>query len=484
VASTTMKMLRMRIWSEIVKYHQQLEGKQGANVGELIDSKTLVRWQAGNDRNGIFGMAVEEGPVDEVVNNLIGIKAQRVLLILDEMQGVREAIMKATFNLCSNPQFSFIGMGNPDSLMNPLGRESEPLDGWESVVRAETEQWETHGGPTLGHGVCGFYDGRKSPADDSPEERKRMPWLCNKDTVARILKGVRGNENAPEYWQMAIGWPPPMGLEATILDQSIIDMFKCRKPPVWVSDVTDCAALDPSFNGGDKAILQFGKRGKTQYGWAVGFGEWMEVPINADSSRPIHYQIVDFVKTECQKRNIPSREFACLAAGEGGGLVAIFNQEWGPIVAIEEGGSPSELTVDEYGKTAREAYDNRSSELCFGLRNMAMANGLGGISEEVAKQACARRTFYRNGKWCVEPKTGSKGRTDERGRPIKGFKQRMGYSPDHFDAGVALIEHCRLKGAVPSATGPGVQQQNDNWHRLVKQSNAMYSERNYANANA
>lgn len=484
VASTTVKLLRMRIWSELTRYHQALAKKVPGNVGELIDSKTLIRWEAGNDRNGIFGMAVEEGVVSEVVNNLIGIKAERVLVILDEMQGVREAIMQATINLSANPKFTFLVMGNPDSLTNPLGRESEPVDGWDSVIRAETEEWETHGGPTKGNGVCQFFDGRKSPADDSPEERKRLSFLINQDKVAGILKACRGNTNDPLYWQMAIGWPPPMGLESTVLDPSIVETFKCRAKPVWTESVTKSAALDPAFSGGDKAILQFLKRGRTtdEHGprWQIGFDEWMEVPISADSSRPIHYQIVDFCKVECEKRQIPPTEFALDASGEGGGLASIFRQEWGSVVSIEAGGSPSDLPIDETGKTAREAYDTRASELCFSVREMALSHGIKGLSEEATKQLSARRTFYRNGRWACEPKSGSKGRTDEKGRPVKGFKQRLGYSPDHADAAAVGVEHCRQKGVVPSVTGPGVEEKNNQWEKLVKQMNELYTEDNYA----
>lgn len=485
VASTTVKLLRMRIWSELAKYHQLLAKRMPGQVGELIDSKTLIRWEAGNDRNGIFGMAVEEGPVDEVVNNLIGIKAERVLVILDEMQGVREAIMQATVNLSANPKFTFLGMGNPDSLMNPLGRESEPVDGWESVVRGETEQWETHGGPTEGRGICQFFDGRKSPADDSPEESLRLRWLSNKKKIAGILKGCRGNTNDPLYWQMAIGWPPPMGLESTILDPSIVETFKCRDRAIWTEDYTECASLDPAFNGGDKAILQFLKRGRVSDAlgqrWQIEFGDWMEVPVDGvRTDRPIEYQIVDFCRVECEKRRIPSDEFALDASGRGGALASIFDQEWGRVVRVESGGSASDLPINDTGKTAREAYDNRSSELCFSVREMAVANGIRGLGEDAAKQGCARRTFYRNGKWCVEPKVGGKGRTDEKGRPVKGYKERMQHSPDHWDACAVGVELCRQKGVAPSVTGPGVTARDNNWKKMIQQVNQVYNESNYA----
>jgi hypothetical protein len=477
--STTMKMLRARIWSYIAHYHQSLPKGIG-HVGELLDSVTRIRWKTGDDKNGIFGIAVEEGNIEEVVNNLIGIHTERVMLIIDEGQGIREAIMRATFNMAKNPRFDFLMMGNPDSLHSPLVRESEPINGWDSVTRGETEEWETLGGPLEGNGLCQFFDGRKSPADASPEERLRLPWLINKDWVANHLKGVSGNLNDPTFWAQAIGWPPPMGLESTLLDDSILTTFHCKDKAIWTEGFIRCAALDPAFNGGDKAILQFGKRGQAlndndQKRWVIEGDEWLQVPIDSKSQRPIHYQIVDFVKVECTKRGIKPNEFSVAAAGEGGGLKSIFDKEWGYVNGIEEGGAPDEKhIIDEAGKTAKESYDTRASELQLTVREFAMADGIRGLSHECAFQYCSRRTFYRNGKWCVEPKTGSKGRTDEKGRPIRGYKQRMGHSPDHADAFSILVEHCRQRGAYPMYAGAAVTvQEPDNWRDEFDEKNYL-----------
>ncbi len=452
--STTMKMLRSRVWGRIAHWHQALPKGIGS-VGELLDSVTRIRWKQGDDLNGIFGMAVEEGNIDEVVNNLIGIHTERVMLIIDEGQGIREAIMRATFNMAKNPRFDFVIMGNPDSLHSPLVKAGEPIDGWDSVVPGETESWKNLGGPARGEGLTQFFDGRKSPADDSPEERERLHWLINADWIADHLKSVKGNLNDPTFWAQAIGWPPPMGLDSTLIDDSILLTFHCKDKAVWTEGFRKFASLDPAFNGGDKAILQFGKFGQTvndkaEKKWVIQFDDWTQVPIDAKSERPIHYQIVDFCKTECQKRQIKPTEFALDSSGEGGGLKSIFEREWGYVTGIESGGSPSEMFVDGI-KTAKESYDTRASELLFNLREFAMADGIRGLSHEAAFQACSRRTFYRNGKWCAEPKTGSKGRTDEKGRPVRGYKSRMGHSPDHLDCSCVGIEYCRLQGAEPIA---------------------------------
>lgn len=482
--STTMKMLRKRIWAEVVRWHQKLDPRALGPVGELMDSVTTIRWEQGDDRHAIFGLAVEEGNIEEVINNLVGIKAKRLRLRIDEGQGIREAIMRATNNMSKNPIFQFRMMGNPENLQNPLMRESEPIGGWDSVVRGETEEWATNGGPVAGGGLCQFFDGRKSPSDDSPEERKRLPFLINKDHIENHLKSIHGNLNDPSYWSQCIGWPPPMGLESTLLDDAIVTTFHCKEKAVWTEGYTRCAALDPAFNGGDKAILQFGKRGRAsgtgyneetrtwsttvgQTQWVIEFDEWMQVPINAESSVPIHYQIVAWVRVECEKRGVPAHEFACAAAGEGGGLVSIFQKEWGAINSIEEGGAPSSRLVsnqfnpDGSPKTAKECYDTRASELCFGLREFALANGIRGMSNEAVFQGCSRRTFYRNGKWAAESKTTSKGRTDEKGRPMKGYKARMGHSPDHLDTDQILVEHCKMQGAEPLVAGAAISDQQD-----------------------
>ena len=51
VASTTMDMLKSRIWGNVARYHQQLP-KDCGNVGELIDSKTRILWQHGDHIQG------------------------------------------------------------------------------------------------------------------------------------------------------------------------------------------------------------------------------------------------------------------------------------------------------------------------------------------------------------------------------------------------------------------------------------------------
>lgn len=476
VCSTTKEMLRKRVWAQIAHFHNQLYMRFGPKAqkqnmfGELIDSETKIRWRQGDDKNCIFGMAVGDGPVEDAINNLIGIHTTRVFLILDEMQGVRAPIVspKVLGNLAKNPESYFLGMGNPESLNDPLGQHSEPLKGWGSVTLGTTEEWETKGGPLKGTGLCQAFDGRRSPADDSPEERKRLPWLISKEWIAAHLDSVGNNENDPSYLSQAVGIWPLSGLESTVLDDATITTFHCKEHAVWTQKPTDFASLDPSWEGKDERILQFGKRGLTEIDgklrWMVDFGEWMRVPIDSESEEPLHYQIFRFTKRECEKRNIVPTELAIDSTGEGGGLLSIFHREWGGVVGIEFGGKPTSLPVSETNpKPSYEEYDRRASELNISVRTFAVMNSLRGLSDPVCVQACARKTEYKGRKFRVETKT--------------ELKKRIGRSPDNLDAVAIGIDLCRQRGAMPSSVTP--PKMGEGWSRDVKRAAQQFEEESY-----
>lgn len=490
VASTTKDALKKRIWAEVVAHHSQLDQKKYGYVGELLDSSCIIRWTPGDSRHGIFGVAVEDGPVEDAVNNLIGFHPKRYFLILDEMQGVREAIMSPRLlsNIRKNPESKFLGMGNPSSLMSMLCRHSTPKSGSWSDIEKFQSAWEIDNHGFKGKGVCLFFDGRQSPACLDPEFAARNPWMISPSDIASDLEAVKGNANDPTFMEQTIGWPPDKGLESTLLDSSILVQFKVQERVVWTDGFTRCACLDPAFGGGDSMILRFGKRGfvRNDEGarWVIGFDEVMDVPIDSASARPIHYQISDFVRKQCDARGVPPGECAILSAGEGGGVVSIMEMEWGHVNAIEEGGRPSQRVCDERGKTARDRYDTRASEICFSLRDFALGNGIRGLDDKAAQQACARRTFEKNGKWCVEPKRGSKGQTEtdeagrSTGRASKGFKERLGYSPGELDSAAGLIMHCIEKGAEP-AFAVGSPKITEEWNKEVEQAGEMFDEGQY-----
>lgn len=488
VCSTTKEMLRTRIWGQIVKLHALIPMPE-TSKGQLLDTACFIRIRDGDWLNGIKGVAVQDGPVDEAINNIVGMHTGRVLVILDEAQGVREAIMLAIPNLLKNPESKMIIMGNATDFNSLLCRYGAPVNGWESIPKF-AEQWETKTHGYKGTGIGLYFDGYKSPAVLDPEWGRKHPWMMSQDQIDSHLKAVNFNENDPGFMAQTKGWPPSKGLETTLLDAAIVQTFHCKQKPVWTHGKTAAGSLDPAYGGGDKAVLQFGHRGWVEQEqedggkrWVIGYGDTVEVPIDAESETPIDHQIARYCMEQCKARGIPPNEFAVAAAGRGAAIVSILREEWGPVVAIEEGGAPTERLVGPLNKTAKETYDTRASELGFLLREFALANGIRGLPDKAEEQLCKRLTFNQKGKSCVEPKVGSKGRTDERGRPLRGFKERLGYSPDHADVCQIFAEHCRLKGASPG-TGATAPKTVASQKQKASEIDAMFSEVNYTREEA
>lgn len=493
--STSIKMLRRRIWAQLSKFHAELPPNTfGPGYGALIDSDTMIRWQEGDTRNAIFGMAVEEGPVDEVINNLIGIHTHRVLLVLDECQGVREAILKATRNMAKNPVFKFLAVGNPERYLDPLGRICEPIGGWDSIQHRETDTWEIHPGPALGKGRCDSFIGTRSPAYLDEGFAKRNPWMINRQQIEQDLKAARGNVNDPKYQSQTIGWWPDMGLENTVLDHAICTSGKVKERAIWTDGFRQWAALDPAYEGGDRKVLKIGRFGQAtdqkmqgedgvwnaarKSRWVIEVRETIDVPVDGnDKTTPIHYQIVQFVKNACLQRGITSGFFALDCSGEGGGLKAIFDTEWGAVLGVEFGGKPSDEPVNAGdGRLCSEMYDRKATELLLQVREFAVSNGLRGLNDQTIKELCARRTEYRGKKLSVEPK----GSRLVGGVRVKGFKDRLGYSPDESDALAVGVALCRTHGAVAAIELADVKA-DDTVEGLPVDDDGFYSEENYIN---
>ena len=219
MASTTRDALSRRLWYYVQDLHAKIRPRPDLTIGQALYSEYMIRLRAGDKKNGVFGLAIEDGPVEESLHNLIGYHNQRVMLVVDEAQGTREAIFQATDNLAKNPEFKCLLLGNAESREDPHGRFSEPLGGWISVDPDSTEQWETRGGPARGVGCCVFFDGRKSPAITEPGGAKKFPFLINQRQIDDAL-AYHGSNEHPRFWSQSIGFWPPVGITQTVLDMA------------------------------------------------------------------------------------------------------------------------------------------------------------------------------------------------------------------------------------------------------------------------
>ena len=175
VGSTTKQMLEKRIFGEILRYYKM----HGDRLpGFHSKSKNAILLGDEDSKNGIFGIAIQKGSDAEVLGNLIGVHNEYNRLILDELQSLRQVAVDAADNLSTGRDFKFLGMGNPQSRLDTLGRYSKPVDGWGSISPVDTS-WKTEAGE------CYYFDGLKSPAIKNP---KKYFFLLNQTQIDAVKK--------------------------------------------------------------------------------------------------------------------------------------------------------------------------------------------------------------------------------------------------------------------------------------------------------
>jgi hypothetical protein len=437
MASTTKGALARRLWFYVQDLHSKIPPELGRK-GDPVYSEYLIRWRQGDKKNGLFGLAVEDGPVEEALHNLIGFHNERVALIVDEAPGVREALFQACDNLSKNPEFKCLLMGNAESREDPHGRFSEPLTGWIGVDPDKDEQWETQGGVAKGNGVCVFFDGRRSPAITEDEGEKKYPFLINQGQIDSALDFYKTPDD-PRFWSQSIGFWPSITLKRTVLDERIVINNQARDPATWYTSFLWCASFDASYEGGDRKIFQafkLGQLGPDQYHrWQIEFADPVELKISIRDDEEIHYQIVHQCIDLCEGLDIPAYRFALGSSGEGGGLLSIFRREWGAVHGIEESGKVSDRPISNSNpRPCSEEYDRVVTELWFQVREFAIQGCLRRMPDEALREFYTRRWEIQSHKVRLETK--------------KEMRKHFRRSPDYGDAVAFAVELARRLGAI------------------------------------
>lgn len=429
VTSTTLKDSRKRIWGSIRDYWQAAPPLPG----KLVDSMGLIRFEDGtggtSDKCGITLIAAEKKKEKEAVGKLIGFKNKRVIVIADEMPELSESILEASAsNLSLNPEFQFIGIGNPASRFDAFGILAKPKEGWQAISPME-EEWDTE------RGLCIRFDGERSP--NVLTGKTIYPWIV---TQAKLDEAkARFGENSLAYYRMFRGYWAPTGDEDNIYSETEIISAGADGDAIWLEPPTKVAGLDPAFtNGGDRTPIQFGEFGISRDGIpTLMFTERRLLQDNVhDKKRTRTEQIVQQFKDVCETEGVLPWHCAYDKSGAGGPFGDVVSMVWSPeVLGVQFGGKASELPVSISDPALScDRYTNRVSELWFGAKELIRTGQLKGIDRELAKEMCARKYSTKKGasiRMEVESKTDMKART--------------GASPDLADAAMILIELCRQR---------------------------------------
>lgn len=452
VSSTELKMLRLRVWGEIIRHHKLAKQRFDWLPGQVSESAMMIvtdkRFESedGRDfRNGIVGIPCKRGGTYVGLGSYIGIHNKIVMLIGDECQLMPAVYVDAISNLSKCPKFICIAMGNPIGIDNGLGKVCEPssiVGGWDGGIdqTGGTKTWPTR----FKDGICVQLVGTDSPNFSVPRGTPYpFPTLLKPEDIEKDV-AFYGTDSW-NYLAMDEGrMPRGIGVRRVITRQLCLKNGAMEEPLWRTEERTRIGALDAAYSatGGDRSVF-------VEVDFGAGFDldgkdvqlifirDIVVVPVTNDEDETPEDQIANRVMEECIQRGITPENFFFDSTGKGT-LMASFARLWSNMVnPVEFGGKASERQVsNEINQISREYYFNFVSELWYSMRYVIEAKQLRGMTEEALSEFIGREWGYQNRRIQVEPK--------------EKMKLKLGRSPDIADSIVTALEGARRRGFVIS----------------------------------
>ena len=471
LGSTDKVSLKSRSWESVLRYFTALKhndrglvvpGKVSKSGYAILNDDSDDKAESIGEKAGIIGVAVNDS---EDSGKLQGAHAKYVRLVIDELATITHHgnIAKAMANLRVGAQdFRFFALANPASWEDQSCQYCMPPGGPESV-NVDTGYWVSTRGYIVRH-----HDGMKSPALESPEKAKEFPYLITRENIDQNLGECDGNEDAPLFWQMVRGFPPPQGTGApTVLDPKVARDNRVSDPPPTSTVIGCSAGADPAWSeGGDGAIYTVCKlRVSSPSSYPVlDFTDEHRLKIMASSPKPVMQQQRDQILALMRD---PGRYTAALSAtavdasanqGLADELDIYVGQGVTRCIHVNFWNRASEFPVRANSDIpANKLYRDRATEAWCVLAMFCKAGMVRGLSEKAVRQLCTRRFVTIPGSTVpkqplqLEPKEQFKDRTKSK-------------SPDEADsaalAALAAKEALGILpyGWLPAASRPLVDQ--------------------------
>lgn len=398
----------------------------------------------------------------------VGIKQKRRRLLGDECQMMRPAFLEAVANMNSG-DFKGVFVGNPLGEGDPLDKIAEPKDGWGAEGEFDkTTVWQNRF--LNGHTVN--LVGTDSPNFDFPQDQPvRYPYLIHADSINRVVEFY--GKDSLQYYSQCLG-VRRAGLNARrVITRQLCMKFGAMDPVYWKgTPLIKIFAIDAAYGniGGDRCVGEEIHIGLDVNGKQMLFlAATILIPVSVKDPRLPEDQIAEFSKDYCEKNGIPAENVFYDATGRGS-LGTSFARVWSPYVnPIEFGGAATERAVsadlyifDEERKEQRlkrcdEHYSKFVTELWFTVRYTIESGQLRGMTEEILAEGCMREwKMVRGNKIEIETKADT--------------KERMGRSPDIFDAVTIGCEGARRKGFVIARLANSITSKRDEkWKHDLRQ---------------
>lgn len=487
LGSTDKQSLKSRSWNAVVTYFAALKawsrrnkipipGKFSKSGYAILNDDADDSPESVGEKAGIVGVAVNDS---EDSGKLQGAHAKYVRIVIDELATIthHDNIRTAMQNLrVGAKDFRFFALANPGSWEDESCQYCIPEKGIASV-NVDTGTWMSTRGFLVRH-----HDGLKCITVTNPETVEQYPFLITKPVIEANLADCDGNEDAPLFWKMVRGFPPPTGVAApTVLDPAVARANHVTEPPPDAPVVAVGAGLDPAWSeGGDGACYDKVKVRQPTLGYPIlDFSELHKLQIKASDPRPVTQQLRDQVRVLVDDPGGYAAPLYATAVdssanqGLADDIDIYIGQGAARVMHVNNSQKASELPI--HAKTdvkGFEEYADRNAEAWCTLAAFCKAGMVRGLPRAAAEALTKRR--FRTAKGQSTP------RKPLSLEPKEDFKKRIfKKSPDEADAcalgALAVKERLGILpyGWVPTAKAPLVQDGRFGQHASLPPSEAL-----------
>lgn len=455
--TTTLDAAETRGWGEMVRLLEAAQSRldlpgcyQKAKPPRLIPSS-----ESGDKKHAILCMptkAQAEGSNKTAQGSIKGFHTLHQVLVDDELNEMPDGVEDAPAALDAEwKTFRYIGIGNPNSWDNPLGRLATPsnLKRQQLYEKNAPNRWEIENGVAIRLNAFESPNIIRGKLPDGSWPYKHLPTPA---TIQIQLGQCMGDENHSLMWQYIRALPPPDDATAAVLTYSLVAQMRADQPAQFAGQPTMGAGLDPAFTTtGDDCVLRFAQWGICTDGiWRVEFLDKIIIPITAEEEQDSFFHITEKVIRACKSRGIQPQNLAFDCSGTGLGIKSWIVRQWSARChPCDSLGKPSKLKVVAnptthdlaQGKvTGLDCFDRRVSEIYFAMRYFVendQVRGLMGENEVIVTQGAQRKYFSENGKLSVLSKKAL---------------YNNNFSSDDLDAACVVLDMLKHKGFLPGGT--------------------------------
>lgn len=442
LGSTDKQSLKSRSWNAVVTYFAALKawsrkngipipGKFSKSGYAILNDDADDSPEAVGEKAGIVGVAVNDS---EDSGKLQGAHTKYVRIVIDELATIthHENIRTAMQNLrIGAKDFRFFALANPESWENESCQYCIPKGGIASV-NVNTGTWTSTRGFLVRH-----HDGLKCITVTNPETEAEFPFLITKAVIEDNLSDCDGNEDAPLFWKMVRGFPPPTGVNIpTVLDPAIAKEQRIMDPAPNAPVVAVGAGIDPAWSeGGDGACYSKVLVRQPAAGSPIlDFSQFHKLAIKASDPRPVTQQLLDQVRVlSSDPGGYPAPLFAtAVDASANQGLAddidIYIGQGTACVLHVNNSQRASELPIRANTDVkGHEEYGDRAAEAWCTLAAFCKAGMVRGLPR-AAVEALVKRRY-------LTPKNSMTPRKPLKLEPKEDFKKRVfKRSPDEADA--------------------------------------------------